>query len=125
MPHRRVFRSSGNGRLTDAQWARIAPLLPPAPAHPHGGRPREDDRKIMDAILHVFVTGRPWNSLPREYGHSSTTHERYLEWRDADVFGRLLAHDLLRPSGDVRARVCANRVRARSNLARPARASRP
>lgn len=30
--------------LPDALWARIAPLLPPEPPKPKGGRPRVSDR---------------------------------------------------------------------------------
>jgi transposase len=33
--------------LTDAQWARIAKLLPKPKAKLKGGRPRADDRAVM------------------------------------------------------------------------------
>ena len=33
------------------------------------GRPRADDRAMLNAILHVLASGCRWNDLPREYGH--------------------------------------------------------
>jgi hypothetical protein len=41
--------------LTDAEWALVAPLIPPAK---HGGRHREVDvRTVLNAILYVLATG--------------------------------------------------------------------
>ena len=39
--------------LPDALWARIAPLLPPEPPKPKGGRPRVSDRAALTGILFV------------------------------------------------------------------------
>ncbi|RLE68618.1 MAG: hypothetical protein DRJ34_02665 [Thermoprotei archaeon] len=44
-------------KLTDEQWERIRPLLPP-PAQT--GRPRADDRKVLNGILYVLRTGCAW-----------------------------------------------------------------
>ena len=42
--------------MTDAQWAILQPLLPPAPG---GGRPRTTDlREVLNAILHLLRTGK-------------------------------------------------------------------
>src|SRR5438094_8673216 len=43
--------------LPDALWARIAPLLPPEPPKPKGGRPRVSDRAALTGILFVLKTG--------------------------------------------------------------------
>ena len=51
--------------LTDEQWERIRPLLPP-PART--GRPRADDRKVLNGILYVLRTGCAWKEMPRKYG---------------------------------------------------------
>jgi transposase len=50
--------------LTDSEWERLAPLIPPARP---GGRPRGTDmRQAMNAILYLLRTGCPWRYLPRE-----------------------------------------------------------
>ncbi len=58
------MREQGYG-LTDEQWERIRPLLPP-PART--GRPRADDRKVLNGILYVLRTGCAWKEMPQEYG---------------------------------------------------------
>lgn len=50
--------------LTDEQWAVIEPLIPKRRRGP--GRPRADDRKTLNGILHVLQTGGAWEDLPRE-----------------------------------------------------------
>jgi transposase len=53
--------------LTDAQWAKIEPLLPaPPPRKMNQGRPRANARKVLDAILWVLRTGASWDDLPKE-----------------------------------------------------------
>lgn len=49
--------------LTDAEWAVLAPLIPPAKP---GGRPRGTDmRAALDALFFLLRTGCPWRCLPR------------------------------------------------------------
>ena len=52
--------------LTDAQWGRLRPLLPPPPAG--RGRPRSDDRTVVEGILWRLATGAPWRDLPERFG---------------------------------------------------------
>ena len=52
--------------LTDREWARLAPRLPPQkPAH---GRPAKDHRTMINALLWLDRTGAPWRDLPERYG---------------------------------------------------------
>jgi transposase len=44
-------------------WARIAPLLPPEPPKPKGGRPRVSERAALTGILFVLKTGIPWEGV--------------------------------------------------------------
>jgi putative transposase len=64
--HRAIYRQSGErlpSDLTDAQWAHLEPLIPPADP---GGRPRKTDmRAAMNAIFFLLRTGCPWRYLPR------------------------------------------------------------
>lgn len=50
--------------LTDEQWEKIAPLLPPQ--NPSIGRPAKDHRTMVEAILWIDRTGAPWRDLPEE-----------------------------------------------------------
>jgi putative transposase len=48
-----------------------------------------EDRKAFEAIIYVLRTGIQWNALPREWGASSTVHDRFQEWEQADFFKAL------------------------------------
>lgn len=49
---------------SDELWAIIAPLLPPEPPKPKGGRPRLDDRRVLTGIIFVLKSGIGWELLP-------------------------------------------------------------
>src|SRR5215210_5749228 len=51
--------------LTDAQWARIAPLIPPA--KPGGRRRTVNVREIVNAILYFARTGCQWRNIPHDF----------------------------------------------------------
>lgn len=70
--------------LSDFEWARIKPLLPPQ--KPHVGRPSLDHRKIINGILWVERTGGPWRQMPRCYGTWSTVASRYHRWKKTGVW---------------------------------------
>ena len=52
--------------VSDDLWAAIAPLLPPEPPKPKGGRPRLPDRAALSGILFVLKPGLPWEMLPAD-----------------------------------------------------------
>jgi transposase len=72
--------------LTDEQWAFIKPLLPP-PART--GRPRADDRRTIEGILYVLITGCRWQDLPHEYGAPTTVWRRLKRWGEAGIWERI------------------------------------
>src|SRR5215210_5541525 len=51
--------------LTDAQWARIAPLIPPA--MPGGHRHTVNVRDVVNALLYFVRTGCQRRNLPHEF----------------------------------------------------------
>ena len=60
----RALAASLSSDLTDAQWARLEPLIPTAKM---GGRPRKSDmRPAMNATLYLLRTGCAWRYLPRD-----------------------------------------------------------
>jgi transposase len=77
--------------VSDELWAVIAPLLPPAPTYPRGGRPRVEDRAALTGILFVLRSGLPWEMLPAEMGCGSgmTCWRRLRDWHEAGVWQRL------------------------------------
>jgi transposase len=75
--------------LTDEQWARLEPLLPPQ--KPQVGRPGADLRRIVNGILWIDRTGAPWRDLPDRYGPVGTVSSRFYRWRQAGVWDRILA----------------------------------
>lgn len=75
--------------LTDEQWAKIEPLLPPQ--KPRVGRPAVDHRKVINGILWILRTGAPWRDLPERYGPVGTVSSRFSRWRQAGVWDRLFA----------------------------------
>jgi len=73
--------------LTEKEWSIIEPLLPNKPR----GVPRVDDRRVLNGILWRFRTGSPWAEVPERYGRSTTCYNRFVRWRKAGVWDRLLA----------------------------------
>ncbi len=84
--------------LTDAQWERLRPLLPPQ--QPATGRPAQDHRTILNGILWRLRTGVPWRDLPERDGPWQTVYSRFRRWQQAGVWERILA--ALQADGDAR-----------------------
>lgn len=64
--------------LTDAEWALVAPMIPPAK---RGGRPREVNlREVLNAIFYVLSTGCQWPALPKDLPPKSTAHSYFMLW---------------------------------------------
>ncbi len=91
--------------LTEEQWGRLAPLLPPA--RPRTGRPNKDHRLVVEAILWRLRTGAPWRDLPPEFGPWQSAYSRLRRWQAAGVWDRVLAE--LRRQADADGRL--DRVR--------------
>ena len=92
--HRRDAVRSGlryRSDLTDAEWALIEPLIPPAR---RGGRPRTVDmREVLNAIFYVLDTGCQWAALPRDLPARSTVFDYFGRWSAGPVLWQI--HDRL------------------------------
>ena len=77
--------------LTDEQWERIQPLIPPRPRSARGGRPPADDRRCFEGILWVLKTGARWKDLPAEFPSPSTCWRRMNEWAESGVLEEIWA----------------------------------
>ena len=75
--------------LTDAQWAKIEPLLPRLPHSRRGGRPWITNRAVINGILWVLKTGAGWRDLPAEYPSPSTCWRRLKRWDEDGTWLRI------------------------------------
>src|SRR5438128_7540549 len=75
--------------LTDEQWERLEPLLPPQ--KPPTGRPSLSHRTVINGILWVIRTGAPWRDLPERYGSWKTVSSRFYRWQQRGVWDRIFA----------------------------------
>lgn len=70
--------------LSDEKWSKIEPLLPPR--QKGRGRPRANDRDVLEGILWILRTGAPWKELPPEYPSPSTCWRRLKEWEEQEIW---------------------------------------
>ena len=80
--------------LSDSEWATIKPLLP----NKSRGVRRVNDRRVLNGIFWVLRSGAPWRDLPVCYGPRTTCYNRFVRWRRAGVWRRIMdslaaAHD--------------------------------
>lgn len=80
---RKTYKSD----LTDKQWKRIKSLLlKPAKT----GRPRCNDREVLNGIFYVLSTGCRWEDMPHDIEASpSTCHRRLLEYEDKGIWQKM------------------------------------
>ena len=67
--------------LTKEQWERIKPLLPPEETGKRG-RPRKDNRTMVNGMLWIVRSGARWRELPETYGPWQSVYARFAKWRD-------------------------------------------
>ena len=73
--------------LTDAQWTRLAPLVPP----PGVGPPlRHEQRVLINAMLYVLRSGCPWRLLPHDFPPWSTVYHHFRKWRNEGVWEAIM-----------------------------------
>jgi transposase len=73
--------------LTDAQWERIADLLPGKERDP--GRTAADNRLFLNGVIWVLRSGAHWHDLPERYGKWKSVHTRFSRWAKAGVWERV------------------------------------
>jgi transposase len=73
--------------LNDREWAIVEPLLPTDVR----GKPRVDDRKVLNGIFYVLRTHCPWRDLPERYGPRMTVYNRFNRWAKRGVWQPVFA----------------------------------
>src|SRR5256885_4518875 len=83
-PPRKPYKTD----LTDAQWAVIEPLIPPAK---HGGRPRTVDlREVVNTLFYQARTGVQWDYLPHDLLPKSTVWDYFVAWQQDGTWQKIL-----------------------------------
>jgi transposase len=73
--------------LTDAEWALVGPLIPPAK---RGGNKRTVDiRAVVNGLMYVLSTGCQWRAIPKDLPPSTTIHDYFRRWTDDRTLDRL------------------------------------
>ena len=73
--------------LTEAEWRRIEPLIPPAKP---GGRPRKANmREILNAIFYVLRSGCTWRMIPHDLPPWFWAYWYLRRWRQDGTWERL------------------------------------
>src|SRR5262245_53103310 len=62
------------------------------------GVPRVNDRRVLNGIFWVLRSGAPWRDLPVNFGPYTTCYNRFVRWRRAGVWAKIMsalaeAHD--------------------------------
>jgi transposase len=74
--------------LCDFKWEVIEPLL--LPPMSRVGRPKTNDRRVINGVLYALTTGCRWMDMPLEYGSYRTSRRRFKRWQDEEVWDRIL-----------------------------------
>lgn len=80
--------------LTDREWELFSPLIPQAST----GRPRADDRQVVNGMVYKIRTGVSWRDLPECYGPWQTVYSRFRRYVRDGVFTEAL-HQILAHTG--------------------------
>ena len=73
--------------LTDAEWALIEPLIPPAK---RGGNKRTVVmREVVNGLMYILGTGCQWRSIPKDLAARSTVNRYFARWTDDGTVDRI------------------------------------
>ena len=67
--------------LTKEQWERVKAVLPPEKTGKRG-RPRKDERKMLNGMLWIARSGAQWREEPEVYGPWQSVYARFAKWRN-------------------------------------------
>lgn len=75
--------------VSDQQFELIKSVLS-KPVTSTRGRPRRDDRTILNGIFWVLCSGAAWRDVPERYGPWKTVYDRYRRWESNGTIDRIL-----------------------------------
>ena len=77
--------------LTDAEWAHVEPLIPPAKRG--GNRRHVNEREVVNGLMYVLSTGCQWRAVPKDLPPRSTLYDYFDRWSWDGTLDRI--HDAL------------------------------
>jgi transposase len=77
--------------LTDAEWAHVAPVIPPA--RRGGNRRHVDEREVVNGLMYILSAGCQWRAIPKDLPARSTLYGYFDLWSYDGTLDRL--HDAL------------------------------
>jgi transposase len=86
--------------LTDAQWARIEPLMPSSAGQ--RGRPFRDHRQVIEGIVYRLRTGVAWRDLPDSFGPWQTIWKRHKRFSTDGTWDKIHARLVAEADADGR-----------------------
>jgi transposase len=92
-PTHSLLRKAYRSDLSDAQWQRIKRLIQRPQRR---GRPRANEREVLNGILYVLSTGCRWEDLPHDLKASyQTCNRRLLEYQRRRIWQKMVG-DLMK-----------------------------
>jgi transposase len=73
--------------LTDAEWAHVAPVIPPA--RRGGNRRHVDERAVVNGLMYILSTGCQWRAIPKDLPARSTLYDYFDLWGYDGTLDRL------------------------------------
>ena len=67
---------TGRYELSSQRWALIEDIVSPPQTM---GRPRRDDRQMLNGIFWILCSGAKWRDLPERYGPWKTVYQRFRQ----------------------------------------------
>ncbi len=72
--------------LSDDEWTAIKPMLANKPRSVR----RVNDRRVLNGNFWILRSGAPWRDLPENYGPYATCYNRFVRWRKAGIWDRIM-----------------------------------
>jgi len=79
---------SRDAALSEAQWARVLPLLPSSAGKQ--SRPFRDHRQVLEGIVFRYRTGCAWRDVPERFGPWQTLWKRHARFSRDGTWDRVL-----------------------------------
>lgn len=74
--------------LTDEEWEQVKDLLPPERTGKKG-KPRKDNRLMLNAMIWLARSGAPWRDLPERFGSWKSVYTRFRKWLDDGILDNI------------------------------------